>query len=219
MNPPAARLEVVAGNAAGTSIYVEDEMVIGRHAEGAGRLAEDEEISRMHARVTLDSSGVCEIEDLGSTNGTYVNGMRISAPEALSVGDTIELGQTTLAVRELPAPPRPSSSKLFFPEEELEEEADAPPAPPTPVPAAPFPEPRLEPEPEADLFDQAAPEPTTAAERSAAPPPLNVRLEVDFINREARVSLDHDAEPVRFVFEAGAWRVAPSPPREEGDAP
>lgn len=84
------------------SILVEDEMVIGRHAEGAGRLADDEEISRLHARVTLDADGVCAIEDLGSTNGTFVNGLRISAPEVLSVGDTIELGQTTLSVRELP---------------------------------------------------------------------------------------------------------------------
>src|SRR5437764_7695299 len=104
MNPAAARFEVVAGRATGMSIVVEDELLIGRHAQGAGRLADDEEISRTHARVSLDQSGFCAIEDLGSTNGTYVNGLRITSPQTLSEGDRIELGGTTLVVRELPQP-------------------------------------------------------------------------------------------------------------------
>jgi pSer/pThr/pTyr-binding forkhead associated (FHA) protein len=104
MGAAAARLEVVAGNAAGSSIVVEDELVIGRHADGAGRLADDEEISRAHARITLDGSGYLAIEDLGSTNGTFVNGLRISSPKTLSEGDGIEVGGTTLVVRDLPSP-------------------------------------------------------------------------------------------------------------------
>jgi pSer/pThr/pTyr-binding forkhead associated (FHA) protein len=99
----AAHLEVVAGKAVGMSIVVEDELLIGRQADGAGRLADDDEISRSHARVTLDTSGFCAIEDLGSTNGTFLNGLRISGPQTLSEGDTIELGGTTLVVRELPS--------------------------------------------------------------------------------------------------------------------
>ncbi len=104
MNSAMARLEVVAGRAIGMSILIDDELLIGRHAEGAGRLADDEEISRSHARLSLDRTGFCAIEDLGSTNGTYVNGMRIKGPETLSEGDTIEVGATTLVVRELPIP-------------------------------------------------------------------------------------------------------------------
>jgi len=50
MNTPGARLEVVAGKASGTSIVVEDELLIGRQTDGAGRLAEDDQISRHHAR-------------------------------------------------------------------------------------------------------------------------------------------------------------------------
>jgi predicted component of type VI protein secretion system len=99
------RLEVVAGRAEGMSILVDDELVIGRQADGAGRLADDDEISRSHARVTLDASGFCAIEDLGSTNGTFVNGLRISAPQTLFDGDTIELGGTTLVVRGPPQTP------------------------------------------------------------------------------------------------------------------
>jgi hypothetical protein len=51
----AARLEVVAGNAAGMTILVEDELVIGRHAPGAERLSDDE-ISPSHSRVNVDAS-------------------------------------------------------------------------------------------------------------------------------------------------------------------
>lgn len=102
MNAAMARLEVVSGRAIGMSILLDDELLIGRHAEGAGRLADDEEISRSHARISLDRSGFCAIEDLGSTNGTFVNGLRVNGPLTLSVGDTIELGATILVVRELP---------------------------------------------------------------------------------------------------------------------
>jgi pSer/pThr/pTyr-binding forkhead associated (FHA) protein len=99
-----ARLEVVAGKATGMSLVVDGELVIGRQAQGAGRLADDDEISRTHARVALDASGFCSIEDLGSTNGTFVNGLQISGARTLSEGDTIELGGTTLVVREISTP-------------------------------------------------------------------------------------------------------------------
>jgi pSer/pThr/pTyr-binding forkhead associated (FHA) protein len=102
MSATGARIEVVSGNATGTVLIVEDELILGRHADGPGRLAGDEEISRSHARLSLDGSGFCAVEDLGSTNGTFVNGLRISAPQTLSEGDTIELGTTTLVVQELP---------------------------------------------------------------------------------------------------------------------
>ena len=105
MEPPAARLEVLSGKGAGMSVLVVDELLIGRNAEGAGRLADDDEISRTHARVTVDSGGRCVIEDLGSTNGTFVNGRRISEPQSLAVGDKLELGATVLLVQDLPAPP------------------------------------------------------------------------------------------------------------------
>ena len=111
-----ARLEVVAGRAIGMSILLDDELLIGRHADGAGRLADDDEISRSHARISLDRSGFCAIEDLGSTNGTFVNGLRITGPQTLSVGDTIEVGGTTLVVRELPIPATERSLKAVPPQ-------------------------------------------------------------------------------------------------------
>ena len=92
------RLRVTAGNAEGSEIQVRDEFVIGRQASEEGQLGQDAEISRQHARIA-GSNGTFTIEDLGSTNGTFVNGRRISKPELLSPGDRIQVGTTTLVVQ------------------------------------------------------------------------------------------------------------------------
>ena len=94
--PPA--LEVVSGPAKGTELPLSGgELVLGREAEGPGNLGEDAELSRRHARVTV-SGGRLAIEDLGSTNGTLVNGREIDERTTLHPGDTVELGTTTLKV-------------------------------------------------------------------------------------------------------------------------
>jgi pSer/pThr/pTyr-binding forkhead associated (FHA) protein len=104
---PGLHLEVIAGNAAGFMILVEDELVIGRHAEGAGKLSDDSEISRQHARISREESGDYAIEDLGSSNGTFVNGLKIPSPRLLALGDSVELGATTLVVRSIFGSPPP----------------------------------------------------------------------------------------------------------------
>jgi DNA-binding winged helix-turn-helix (wHTH) protein len=55
-------------------------------------------VSRHHARITV-VSGVATIEDLESTNGTHVNGSRISGPTRLSHGDSLSLGSEPLQIR------------------------------------------------------------------------------------------------------------------------
>jgi pSer/pThr/pTyr-binding forkhead associated (FHA) protein len=97
-------LEVIDGKASGTRIRIGDEgLVLGRGESGEGALAGDPELSRRHAAVTTEDGGLM-VEDLGSTNGTLVNGREISAPTAAAPGDTIEVGSTTLRV--LAARPR-----------------------------------------------------------------------------------------------------------------
>ena len=91
-------LNVTAGNAAGQEIPLEQELVIGRSTPGQGSLGGDSEISRVHARVYRDASGQLMVEDLGSTNGTFVNGNRISGQQALNPGDEVRVGQTTMSV-------------------------------------------------------------------------------------------------------------------------
>lgn len=194
-----ARIEVVAGNAAGTWLDVTGELLIGRHADGLGRLGNDEELSRYHARVSLDAGELCAVEDLGSTNGTLVNGLRISAPQTLQQDDRIELGGSTLVVRELPAPAAtdPSGDSPTEAEAHATAERAAPAtAKPEPTPELKIPEPAPEPEREA--------EPTSPA----GVPRLSLRLEIDFATNEASISLGDGAEPIRIVLESGAWRIA-----------
>ena len=97
------RLEVLAGNAAGFMIAVEDRLVIGRQAEGPGCLAGDPELSRHHAEISREATGQYVILDLSSTNGTFVNGERLAAPAVLGRGDRIGVGTTTLEVIEAPS--------------------------------------------------------------------------------------------------------------------
>src|SRR3954471_1839080 len=91
-------LQVSAGNASGSSIPLEQELVIGRSTPGLGSLGGDSEISRVYARVYHDASGQLIVEDLGSTNGTFVNGNRIAAATPLRSGDQLRVGQTTMTV-------------------------------------------------------------------------------------------------------------------------
>jgi pSer/pThr/pTyr-binding forkhead associated (FHA) protein len=93
---PGQQLRVVDGPAAGGELPVDRDFTIGRSETGPGNLGNDPEISRQHARFRLLDSGDVLIEDLGSTNGTFVNGERIAAPRMLAPGDTIKMGQTTV---------------------------------------------------------------------------------------------------------------------------
>jgi pSer/pThr/pTyr-binding forkhead associated (FHA) protein len=55
-------------------------------------------VSRLHCRFALDDGDRLDIEDLGSTNGTFVNGRKVEkAP--LTAGDTIKVGRVEFAVR------------------------------------------------------------------------------------------------------------------------
>jgi FHA domain len=91
-------LKITGGNAAGQTITLEQELVIGRSTPGLGSLGGDTEISRVHARIFNDPSGRLMVEDLGSTNGTFVNGNRISGQQPLNPGDQVRVGQTTMSV-------------------------------------------------------------------------------------------------------------------------
>lgn len=72
-----------------------DEALIGRGPTAKVRL-EGANISRRHARIFRGQAS-CFVEDLGSSNGTYLNGRRISGPSALRPGDLLKVGIHTLA--------------------------------------------------------------------------------------------------------------------------
>ena len=57
-------------------------------------------VSRLHCRLRMDGNDCLDVEDLGSTNGTFVNGRKVRrAP--LRAGDTLKVGRVEFAVRTL----------------------------------------------------------------------------------------------------------------------
>ena len=86
---------------------IDGDVVIGR--EGADLTIDDPELSRRHARVKPVDGGV-EIEDLGSTNGTFVNGERVAAPVRVTTGASMDVGDSRIAVELEPAPEGPAAA-------------------------------------------------------------------------------------------------------------
>lgn len=90
-----ATLVVRQGPQAGTSFPVlGNQVIIGREEE-VDIILQDPEASRKHARLSWQG-GQFVLEDMGSTNGTFVNGIQITAPRILNSGDSIGIGQTAL---------------------------------------------------------------------------------------------------------------------------
>jgi hypothetical protein len=118
-----ATLTVRRGPGLGSSFTINaPEITIGRH-EQCDFQVNDTWVSRRHARITWGGAGYL-IEDLGTVNGTFVNGERISRPRALKSGDVLQLG---------------SEVELDFQVQAL--------APPIQMPAIPAAAPPPEPEP------------------------------------------------------------------------
>ncbi len=90
-----ARLRVVSGPAAGRTVDIDEEVVIGR--EDADLDIDDLELSQRHAVVRRFANRL-QVEDLGSTNGTFVDGNRIAEPTLLGGGAEIKIGTTVLVV-------------------------------------------------------------------------------------------------------------------------
>jgi pSer/pThr/pTyr-binding forkhead associated (FHA) protein/predicted Ser/Thr protein kinase len=135
-------LVVTTGTAEGRRLTLtDDELIIGRAVTGQGRLNEDGQLSRRHARVWRGADGQLTIEDLGSANGTFVNGERVRDPQALKIGDSVRVGLTTLEFTDVGIPPSPRAP-LAVPVSPTPPTAAPPPTPlPTPPAAAPPPTP------------------------------------------------------------------------------
>ncbi|WP_460802710.1 FHA domain-containing protein FhaB/FipA [Microbacterium sp. GXF6406] len=94
-----SKLVITSGPKAGLELPLGTEpMTIGRSSE-SGLVIRDDYTSSHHARLLLRADGWA-IQDLDSTNGTYLTGKRLSgSPVPISIGDTIKVGATTFELR------------------------------------------------------------------------------------------------------------------------
>jgi hypothetical protein len=98
--PPRGRLVVVDSPALdrGEVLTVDTApLTLGRGGQNTVALDGDEFASAQHARFESKRDGLW-VEDVGSTNGTFVNGARVSSPRKLQEGDVLRVGQTDLVV-------------------------------------------------------------------------------------------------------------------------
>ena len=89
---------VIEGAPKGKSFDLSEELIIGRAEKCHLVLSDDTYVSQMHARI-FSRDGTFMIEDLGSTNGTYLNRRRITSPTELQRGDRVKIGKTVLEMR------------------------------------------------------------------------------------------------------------------------
>jgi EmrB/QacA subfamily drug resistance transporter len=116
--PAASRihLQVVGGPATGHRIGLPARpLVFGRAATGIGSLEGDPELSREHARLSPLRDGRAALEDLRSSNGTFLNGSPIDGPVLVSDGDSIRIGQSELRVVGGAVAPREPSAAVANP--------------------------------------------------------------------------------------------------------
>jgi pSer/pThr/pTyr-binding forkhead associated (FHA) protein len=83
---------------AGAVYPIGAEVTVGRAGGCAISLPEDTFVSSLHARVFTNASQVL-VEDLGSTNGTFLNDAKLTSPTALNRGDRLRVGSTVLEAR------------------------------------------------------------------------------------------------------------------------
>jgi len=122
------QLSLLTGPASGRKIEVgpEHRFVIGRD-DACNLVLDDAQVSRRHAYLIETPAGEVEVGDLGSSNGTRVNGRRIEQPMQLKPGDTLEVGDTRMQIDASTLPGRGAAAAA---------PAAAPPPPPPPQKSA-----------------------------------------------------------------------------------
>jgi tetratricopeptide (TPR) repeat protein len=95
-----ASLRIISGANPGATIGLPlGEIMIGRSEDCALLLRTDQSLSRRHAKLRHDPPGTITVEDLGSLNGTQLNGSPVTSPTSMRPGDTLTVGGSTLRLQ------------------------------------------------------------------------------------------------------------------------
>jgi pSer/pThr/pTyr-binding forkhead associated (FHA) protein len=91
------RLVVIEGPLTGTEVPLEGAQITLGRAPDSTIVIDDDYASSRHARI-YESEGAWVVEDLGSTNGTWIDRTRLTTPTVLPVGAPLRVGRTTLVI-------------------------------------------------------------------------------------------------------------------------
>lgn len=132
-------LTIKEGPGTGALIVLDQARVIVGRDPSCDLMIDDAEVSRRHARLIARNGGYA-IEDLGSTNGTFINEQRIKSVMPLKTGDSIRLGDRVVVGFEATLPEEAETRGLPFESQETLAQSSRPMfAPPLEAPAAPPP--------------------------------------------------------------------------------
>jgi hypothetical protein len=92
-------LVVTSGSLAGTSVGLTGVQITLGRAHDSTIVLDDDFASSRHARIYPDATGQWVVEDLGSTNGTYLDRAKINAPTPVPLGVPIRIGKTALELK------------------------------------------------------------------------------------------------------------------------
>ncbi len=93
------KLVVTEGTLTGTTVALQGQTITLGRAHDSTIVLDDDYASSRHARIYPDQNGQWIVEDLGSTNGTYLDRSRLTTPTPISLGAPIRIGKTVIELR------------------------------------------------------------------------------------------------------------------------
>ncbi|MFE7115444.1 FHA domain-containing protein [Streptomyces sp. NPDC057654] len=94
-----SKLVVSEGTLAGTTVALQGQTISLGRAHDSTIVLDDDYASSRHARIYPDRDGKWIVEDLGSTNGTYLDRTRLTTPTPIPLGAPIRIGKTVIELR------------------------------------------------------------------------------------------------------------------------
>jgi pSer/pThr/pTyr-binding forkhead associated (FHA) protein len=94
-----SKLVVVEGTLTGTTVALQGQTISLGRAHDSTIVLDDDYASSRHARIYPDQSGQWIVEDLNSTNGTYLDRSRLTVPTPIQIGSPIRIGKTVIELR------------------------------------------------------------------------------------------------------------------------